>query len=225
MADAGGEDQRCTLGIFPVRLCHRIFRACHCLVQLPRCIVPVAGVHLPQVIADVDAAAEDVTEIALRNAPPQIPPEHDLVKHIAEPCLVRTVRGCREPDDFVWREVVQHFPVGGCCGVVCLVHNNGVKAFRLEPFQPVDKALHAGRNHLVRGSGGFPSHFHAGAAAGVIPQRLTYQFFPMGQQQHVPVPRQVGKGRRLAQTGRHLHQIPPVRLVFQDVDTLLLIRS
>ena len=105
--------------------------------------------------------------------------------------------------------------------MVCLVHNNGVKAFRLEPFQPVDKALHAGGNHLVRGSGRFPSHFHAGAAAGVIPQRLTHQFFPMRQQQHVPVPRQVGKGRRLAQTGRHLHQIPPVRLAFQDVDTLL----
>ena len=225
MADAGGEDQRCTLGVFPVRLRHRIFRASHCLVQFPRCIVPVAGVHLPQVIADVDTAAEDVTEIALRNAPPEIPPEHDLVEHVAEPCLVGAVRCRREPDDLMGREVVQHFPVGRRCGVVCLVHDNGVKAFRLEPFQPVDKALHAGRNHLVRGLGGFPCHFHAGAAAGVVPQGLTYQFLPMGQQQHVPVPWQVGKGCRLSQTGRHLHQIPPVRLVFQNVDTFLLIRS
>ena len=108
--------------------------------------------------------------------------------------------------------------------MVCLVADNQAKFIRLEAVQAAHKGLNRRADDLLI----VTSECCTLDAEGTIEvfARLLYQLLTVREDQHtLPVPREVGKGYRLAEPCRHLSKVRARRLRFDRVDAVDLIVS
>ena len=106
-----------------------------------------------EVIADINSLAENIAQVAVLDAPAQVPLEDDLLKYIIQADLIAAHDSRREPQVEARGEILINFLVCTRCAVVAFIRDDHVEIIRSEPVQAPHKALHTGDDHLLPAAG------------------------------------------------------------------------
>ena len=179
--------------------------------------------HRRQVETDVHSPAGDVAQVSILDSPAEIPLEDDLAEDRVQADLVAAVYCCGEPQVKPWVKMLIDFLICTCGAVVAFIRNDHVKIIWCKSVKSAYKTLNTRDNNFLAAALIFCDLESYRAV--IIFRRLADQLFAMREDENTPLPWNVGKNPCLSESGCQITQIRAWRLLFDDIKTLLLVRS